>query len=798
LRSAILLLVVSATMVLGALDMVQSLEFSALWPVAIASLAFAWLLAATKFPGWLAALLTVLSGFSVVFIGVGRLGEPLALFYQAWVGYARLIIQTRRIPSALLLEPAARELQAGLGVLFGRLDLWLETILRGETVYDPLALALVWGLVIWGAGAWAVWVVRRWSRPIIAGVPAIFVLGSSLAFVGGRSNWILPILAAILALTILIEQDLRELYWAHIGARVPDLIRRNVTLSALLITAGLVTAAYVTPSITVEDIRDFFNRDTEVGEGDRQVAVGVPSEEGDEGGPAAASSDETRLNNFRNGGLPTQHLIGSGPELSEQVVMLVRAQELQPELLALQTGGQRPDYYWRNMTFDTYSGRGWITGPIQSQTFAAGDLAITTSSRNQRLFRQQVSMVEDRQGLLYHAGSLVTADHDFRVAYRLFSNPDAGADQFAAEIGAAVYQAESLLPIYSEDDLRQTGQIYPEEIARRYLGLPVSVPDRVMQLALDLTATEPTAYDRALAIEAYLRTFPYTLDLPQPPVGDTVEIADYFLFTLRRGYCDYYATTMAVLARAAGLPARVVFGYIGGTYDAENDVYVVTEDQAHSWVEIYFPGYGWIEFEPTAGRPAIERRSERLPEIPDELLAPLAGFLEPDAILPGQTTPLSQINWNLILGVVSGGLVLLVLFVLYVWPVLDTWRLRLMAPHSVVSELFLRLYLAAPSLNMPPQGEKTPYEFSTEFARQFSRLLVNRRSLSLIETTRGEVAWLTDSFVGYRYGAHLPDQSVKTRAIHAWRRWRGLMREARWQAFRNRLRSRRRRSARSY
>jgi hypothetical protein len=93
---------------------------------------------------------------------------------------------------------------------------------------------------------------------------------------------------------------------------------------------------------------------------------------------------------------------------------------------------------------------------------------------------------------------------------------------------------------------------------------------------------------------------------------------------------------------------------------------------------------------------------------------------------------------------------------------------------------------------MPPQGEKTPYEFSTEFARQFSRLLVNRRALSLIETTRGEVAWLTDSFVGYRYGAHLPDPSVKAKAIHAWHRWRNLLREARWQAFRNRLRSRRR------
>ena len=79
-------------------------------------------------------------------------------------------------------------------------------------------------------------------------------------------------------------------------------------------------------------------------------------------------------------------------------------------------------------------------------------------------------------------------------------------------------------------------------------------------------------------------------------------------FDLQKGYCDYYATSMMVLARAAGLPARMVIGYSSGSYDVGLEVYVVTEAQAHSWVEIYFPDYGWVEFEPTAGRPTRERR----------------------------------------------------------------------------------------------------------------------------------------------------------------------------------------------
>ena len=104
---------------------------------------------------------------------------------------------------------------------------------------------------------------------------------------------------------------------------------------------------------------------------------------------------------------------------------------------------------------------------------------------------------------------------------------------------------------------------------------------------------------------------------------------EYFLFEIQRGYCDYYASAMAVMLRSLGIPARTVSGYAEGLYDEESGIYVITERDAHTWVEVYFPGYGWIEFEPTAGESALERPSgadlpepSSIPGAPDEINNP--------------------------------------------------------------------------------------------------------------------------------------------------------------------------------
>ena len=140
-----------------------------------------------------------------------------------------------------------------------------------------------------------------------------------------------------------------------------------------------------------------------------------------------------------------------------------------------------------------------------------------------------------------------------------------------------------------------------EQIYRDYLQLPSGLPQRVKDLSASLVASCHNNYDKAKVIEEYLSSnYPYNLDVRSTPRNR--DFVDYFLFDLKQGYCSYFASAMVVLARCADLPARYVEGYMLPPEPTEEygSTYIVTNMQAHAWVEIYFEGYGWLPFEPTA------------------------------------------------------------------------------------------------------------------------------------------------------------------------------------------------------
>ena len=138
------------------------------------------------------------------------------------------------------------------------------------------------------------------------------------------------------------------------------------------------------------------------------------------------------------------------------------------------------------------------------------------------------------------------------------------------------------------EDLERAGTEYPAAIVDRFLQMPPEFSPQVAALAQSLTAGAATPYAKAKAIEAYLRTIPYNDAIPAPPAS--VDPLEYFLFDLKQGYCDYYATAMAMMLRSVGVPARAVSGYAEGIYDPEAGLYFVTERDAHTWVEVFFPG----------------------------------------------------------------------------------------------------------------------------------------------------------------------------------------------------------------
>src|SRR5690348_3331112 len=144
--------------------------------------------------------------------------------------------------------------------------------------------------------------------------------------------------------------------------------------------------------------------------------------------------------------------------------------------------------------------------------------------------------------------------------------------------------------------LRATATDYSEEIRGTYLQLP-DIDPRITQLAQRITANSPTAYDKATAIQNYLRAnFRYTLDLSDMKSGDPMA---YFLFVKRAGNCEYFASAMTIMLRALGVPARYVTGFLPGEYNDVGKDFIIRASDAHSWVEVYFTGYGWLTFDPT-------------------------------------------------------------------------------------------------------------------------------------------------------------------------------------------------------
>ena len=168
-------------------------------------------------------------------------------------------------------------------------------------------------------------------------------------------------------------------------------------------------------------------------------------------------------------------------------------------------------------------------------------------------------------------------------------------DFFYWGAGPPAYNAWSVLGRPDAESLRRAESGFMPD-RNHYLQLP-RLPDRIGALADSLTEGLETRYDRTVAIERWLRTqFAYTLQLPATAEEATLE---HFLFERRAGHCEYFSTAMVVLLRSLGIHSRNVNGFLGGNWSEFGRYLAVTQNQAHSWVEVWFPGYGWVTFDPT-------------------------------------------------------------------------------------------------------------------------------------------------------------------------------------------------------
>jgi hypothetical protein len=407
-----------------------------------------------------------------------------------------------------------------------------------------------------------------------------------------------------------------------------------------------------------------------------------------------------------------------------------------------------------------YVGAGWVTSSAPPQRLDANTPLIPGLLNGYKTLHLDVKMVEP-EGKLFWSGILFSADVPIRADWRLRPQSNLFADQsallqadlFAAASSARAYRAEAYVPLVTIEELRAASTAYPEAIRERYLRLPKSVPERVHELAREITKDKQTAYDKAKSIESYLRTYPYDLEVPAPPQDQ--DVADYFLFDLKKGYCDYYATAMVVLARSVGLPARFVSGYASGSYDAANAEYVVRELHAHSWPEIYFPEIGWVEFEPTAAQPEIE-----LPPAREELLT-----AQPDETT---TRLLNRFRFEILLYGLSPFAIILFGLLLY-FTLIERWLYMRLAPAVAIERIYRSLYRVGRPLAGERTRAETAYEFMGKLIEKISDIRGHSRYTHYLLRAPQDVRYLTGTYQDTLFARQALDKNDVKIVLNTWK-----------------------------
>ena len=275
----------------------------------------------------------------------------------------------------------------------------------------------------------------------------------------------------------------------------------------------------------------------------------------------------------------------SRPELTDEVVFTVDTDRAT---------------FWRGQTFDVWDGRSWtrsdgrflpLAGP-GTPRLADDDLG----ARGSDVVEQRFKMMAPYNDVLYAAPTAVGLEVDRPVRQR------ADGTLVSAPLGrGAAYSVTSRRAPLTPDRLRAVRGGIPAAVRQQYASPPVTT-DRVRAAATEITAGATSEYDQILAIQRWMGDrVEYSLDAPLAPEG--VDVVDHFLFEAEQGWCEQIASSLVVLARANGIPARLVTGYVPDDHDPVTGLYTVRQKDAHAWAEVWFPEVGWVPFDPTADVP---------------------------------------------------------------------------------------------------------------------------------------------------------------------------------------------------
>jgi transglutaminase-like putative cysteine protease len=536
------------------LELIPLISFIAVWAGAA--------IARSLFPTWFAAILGTVYGLFIVGWQMGSTMDP-ALGWRERILY-----------------------------LLGRLSVFAEVVVTGETNQDALIFVILMAALFWFLGVFSVWSSLRRKSAWGSLLPIGLTITAFAFYYRGeaRMGVFLGIFIFLgLLVTMRVDLALKNAVWSSFRARVPADTNYRISLVALAAAFLLVGLAWGAPAFARSDelaaIWDTLSSPLD------PVKERVSDSIGTVRGPRTVIASE----------YDSVLELDAGTQPVNRLVMTVTPVDFP-------SGGGR--FYWRSIVYETYKENSWFAPDGQSVDFSPeGENLLPTDLPGRETVEVYFAPRGAALKTLYLPPQPVWVNRTAEVRGAIVEGEL--VDVYSVDLSSYVYEGESYLARTSiasptATQLREAGEQYPAWVIERYLLLPDSITDRTLQLAETITDGLENQYDRTVAITRWLRSnIEYQRVTEAPPEG--VDPVDWFLFDYGIGFCNYYASAEVVMLRSLGIPARVAAGFARGDYQPSTATYDVYAEDAHSWPEVYFPGVGWVEFEPTVSQPVLTR-----------------------------------------------------------------------------------------------------------------------------------------------------------------------------------------------
>ena len=645
-----------------------------------------------------------------------------------------------------LSDPLATGLGAATrwGDLWGRMGDWLAALVTGGVSTDPLPFVLLLVFSVWVVPYLASWAVFRWRNAWLALLPGGFALLTNISYLPGKPalEFAVFLFAAILLFTrIHLLRTVRG--WEGRAIAMPRWLSLKVLHAGGWVAAGLILVAWIVPvgdgwepaaGAWSNAIRPITDRVQPLG----QVFIGIDGKHG-------------QLIHQFEGALPLQGRV----TLDDETMYIVSAE----------AGGLA---YLRAYVFDRYERGGWllsgtdVTEPPAITVEAARFGTPATRAQQRQLVAVEVhveSPLSERR--LLTVGEPLAADIEADFLTGASENDVVGMRPGSLVGSGASYTSVGSVSVADVNTLLAAGAEYPGWVRERYLQVPGNMPTRVAELAAEIAADHESGYMKAFRVERYLReNYPFSLKVSDPPPRR--DPIDWFLFESREGYFDHHASAMVLLLRTLGVPARIAVGFAldETSFSAASETFVLSEKDSWAWPEVYFPGYGWVEFNPAPVRELVSRsgRSGALPSVPQgstddsiaalELVELLEESLEPVGLGgPGAGAGADGSLWAP-LGLIAGWTIAvlaaaaaLVLITRGVWAFPD----RGLSPATA---RWAKVQRIAGWAGVPAAPNRTPLEAAGELRRELE--------------SEEPVELLADAFTRERYGAAATEDESAT------------------------------------